>query len=163
MFGIFSFLSSNKLFINRIARSVLQNLGLSISRYGPYIRLINSNYKIVMAWNAHTMTVAFHFPCVLFRMQFSFHDNFVSFLYQSRVNARHHYDIFISFSSRTFIIKMGSEVDNLTSLQLKNIRFCTFWFVVCIVYALTGSVKPQRTITLKMMDQERSDFFKFLP
>ena len=47
MFGIFSFLPSNKLFINRIpraAQSVLQNLGLSISRYGPRIRLINSNY-----------------------------------------------------------------------------------------------------------------------
>ena len=28
------------------ARFILQNLRLSISRYGPYIRLINSNYCI---------------------------------------------------------------------------------------------------------------------
>ena len=63
MIGIFSFLAYNKLFINRIARAVpwntkpsffyprtsqaqtvLQNLGPSISRYGPCIWLIISHY-----------------------------------------------------------------------------------------------------------------------
>ena len=62
MFGIFSLLPSNKLFIDQIARAVpsntkpsffcagtlqvryvLQNLWLSNSRYGPCIRLISSN------------------------------------------------------------------------------------------------------------------------
>ena len=65
MLGTFSFLSYDKLFINRIASpyceilslgffyawtsqawSILQSLRLSISQYGPCIRLINSKYHM---------------------------------------------------------------------------------------------------------------------
>ena len=60
MFGIFSFLPFNNIFINRIVRAVLsprfsthgprklgpvlQNFGLSISRHGSRIQFINSKY-----------------------------------------------------------------------------------------------------------------------